>query len=346
MTLTSANIVSLIRILIAPVFYVLLVSDKPEYIVVACILFIIGAITDYLDGWLARKFHQVTAWGKFFDPLADKFLTTAAFFAFARLEIIPVWMLVVIVIRDFGTTGLRIFADLTGRNIKTSYSAKIKTFLQMLFIAYIMSLLFLKASGLFGIQLVFIDSLIYSEGTLFTMALLTLITVWTFIEYLINNFPTANNAFVSLFGIGFLPKAPGTYGSAAAMAVLLIPDNFRIQSLIVLIFFSFFLSIPAIKRAEAVSGQDPSYVVIDEAIAMWMILSIPFVSASLFWAVAGFVLFRIFDIFKPYPINLLNKRKGAIYVLGDDIAAAVLTAVCLYIFYWASHILPFAFNFL
>lgn len=344
MTFTLANIVSLIRILIAPVFYYLLIDGKPANVVAACILFIIGALTDYIDGWIARKMHQVTSWGKFFDPLADKFLTTAAFLAFAGMDLIPMWMVVVIIIRDFGTTVLRIYADMKSIQMKTSASAKAKTFLQMLFIAYIMILLFLKSSGFLGFSIVDIDYMLGSEGVWLTMALLTAITVWTLIEYLINNFPLANTAFVSLFGIGFLPKAPGTFGSAAALLALLIPAGYRLQWLIVLIIFSFFLSISAIRRTEALAGQDPQFVVIDEAIAVWLILTIPFVTYSLPWAIIGFVLFRIFDIFKPYPINLINMRKGAVYVIFDDIAAAIYTAVCLYLFHTAFGILPFAFK--
>lgn len=179
------NIFSLSRIIIAPIFLLLVVEGGSANIVIACILFVVGALTDYFDGWFARRYHEVTKWGKFFDPLADKFLTTAAFIAFVVLDIIPFWMVAVIIVRDFGTTAMRAYADSVQSSIKTSKSAKFKTFLQMTFIAILLFALLLRHTG--AVEAALMDSIIYSDGIYISMLALTLITVWTAIEYLIQN---------------------------------------------------------------------------------------------------------------------------------------------------------------
>lgn len=187
MSLTVPNIISLLRIIIAPVYLLLIISGNPEYVRLAVFLFIMGAFSDYVDGWIARKFGVTTRLGKFVDPLADKILTLAAFISFVRLEIIPLWMVLVIIFRDFGTTILRVYADSRQFNIKTLFSAKAKTFLQMLFIILILIFLYLKNSDLAHIDAKLMDSVIYSEYVWGAMFFITIVTIATAIEYLIRN---------------------------------------------------------------------------------------------------------------------------------------------------------------
>jgi CDP-diacylglycerol---glycerol-3-phosphate 3-phosphatidyltransferase len=178
--------ITLLRVVIAPVFYMLVTSVKPFSIRIACYLFVLGAITDYLDGWFARRYEETTNWGIFFDPLADKILTTAAFLAFANLGIISWWMVIVIFIRDIGTTVMRIYADSKSTILVTLVSAKWKTFFQLLFIIYILILFYLKNSN-FGFKASSLDSMIYSDLTHYLMLGLTLLTIWTALEYLFHN---------------------------------------------------------------------------------------------------------------------------------------------------------------
>ncbi len=170
------NMVSLSRIVISPFFLMLLISGDQFKIKMSVVLFIVGAITDYLDGWLARKFHQVSSWGKFFDPLADKVLTTSAFISFVIMGIIPMWMVSVIIFRDLATTALRKVGEKRGKPMETSKSAKTKTFVQMGFIAYILSMLAFD-----------VNEVVYSEYTYWFMLFLTAYTVWTLVEYILNN---------------------------------------------------------------------------------------------------------------------------------------------------------------
>jgi len=186
------NIISLLRVLISPFFLYMLVWGGDGGVSIACLLYFIGSATDFFDGWIARRYHIVSKWGKFFDPLADKILTTAAFAGFVLLEIIPLWMVVIVLIRDFGTTFLRVWADLKDKTIITSFSAKWKTFLQMLFIGYILVLLLMKdidyiTINIFATTSEAIHSLLYSSSTYYLMLLLTVFAIWTAIEYFLQN---------------------------------------------------------------------------------------------------------------------------------------------------------------
>lgn len=134
MKFTYANIVTLSRFFMAPIFLIFMLAGSGSGTVTALVIFIIAALSDWLDGYLARKYGEVTDHGVFLDPLADKVLTTSAFVALYMLNLMDMWMLVIIVLRDFGTTAMRSIADDKGMTMQTSYIAKVKTFLQMVVI--------------------------------------------------------------------------------------------------------------------------------------------------------------------------------------------------------------------
>jgi phosphatidylglycerophosphatase A len=127
---------------------------------------------------------------------------------------------------------------------------------------------------------------------------------------------------------------PGTWGTLASLIVLLIPSNYFFYSLIFLILFSFVVSIPIINKIEKEDKSDPSYVVIDEAIGMWFILLFDFIYSNLYFLGLSVILFRLFDIWKPYPISLINKQKGAIFVMLDDLIAALFSIILLLLIYY------------
>jgi len=157
-------------------------------VIVGFWIFLISAIRDFLDGWFARRYHETTQLGKFLDPLADKFLTTAAFLAFVQLNIIPLWMVLIIIIRDIGTTLIRVLSGINENKFKTSFSAKIKTALQMVFIGWNLLLIFLKSIRTDAQFVSAVNSIIYSKWTLIAIYIITLITIWTAVEYLISFF--------------------------------------------------------------------------------------------------------------------------------------------------------------
>ena len=114
--------------------------------VYALFIFIIAAITDAYDGYLARKYNQITPEGKFLDPIADKILVISAFISFAVIEIIDFWMVGLIIFRDLFVTGLRLVMSSSGFEFVTSKLSKYKTAFQLTII--ILTLLFISAEGL------------------------------------------------------------------------------------------------------------------------------------------------------------------------------------------------------
>lgn len=138
-----------------------------------------------------------------------------------------------------------------------------------------------------------------------------------------------NYLFATFFYSGYLPKAPGTWGTIASLIVLFIPLEIRFSSILILLIISFFLSLYSIKQIEKASGYDPGFVVIDEAIGMWILLLFDFIVNNIYFLLLSIILFRLFDIWKPYPINKVNDRKGSFFVVFDDILASLYTLVIL-----------------
>jgi len=140
--MTLPNQLTILRIILTPVFLCLFLSGNPLLIQISALVFFIAALTDWYDGWLARKYNYITDWGKFWDPLADKILTSAAFIGFVFVDLVPLWMVLLIIIRDLVVTLLRIYADSREYNFITSYYAKWKTLLQMVFLYYLLLLVY------------------------------------------------------------------------------------------------------------------------------------------------------------------------------------------------------------
>jgi phosphatidylglycerophosphatase A len=142
-------------------------------------------------------------------------------------------------------------------------------------------------------------------------------------------------AITTLFGVGFIPRMPGTLGSLAALLLLLVPvaEAQRWMLLAAACVMSFGLGLLLIPRMESRFGSDAQCVVLDEALGMWLVLLAP-VPHTLGWTLAGFVLFRAFDITKPFPANRFNARHGALWVLLDDVAAGGYAALVLWLAAW------------
>ncbi|WP_102400690.1 CDP-diacylglycerol--glycerol-3-phosphate 3-phosphatidyltransferase [Haloimpatiens massiliensis] len=135
-----ANKLTLIRIFLVPIFLVFItITEIPYGTTIATIIFIGASLTDKLDGYIARSRNQITRFGKFMDPLADKLLVTAALIALVEFHIIGTWAAVVIIAREFAVTGLRTIAASEGIVIAASWWGKIKTVTQM--VAIIISLI-------------------------------------------------------------------------------------------------------------------------------------------------------------------------------------------------------------
>ncbi|MCK8058858.1 MULTISPECIES: CDP-diacylglycerol--glycerol-3-phosphate 3-phosphatidyltransferase [unclassified Fusibacter] len=169
-----ATQLTVLRLALVPVFMVLLALDTPLLRWVAFAVFVIASITDFLDGYIARKMNQVTKLGKLLDPLADKVLVTAALVGLVELGEIAGWIVVVILSREFIISIFRAMAASTGLVIAASYWAKIKTTVQM--IAILLLLANNYPASMIGIPL---DQIM--------LYIATILTVVSGVEYLLKN---------------------------------------------------------------------------------------------------------------------------------------------------------------
>lgn len=128
------NVISIFRILLTPVVVVLVVSGSDTAAVVAAAVFVFGALTDGLDGYLARRYSGTTAVGQWLDPLADKILVSAPVIAMAAAERFPVWAAAVIVGREFAVSLLRARLGALGVAMPASPWGKVKTAVQMVLV--------------------------------------------------------------------------------------------------------------------------------------------------------------------------------------------------------------------
>jgi CDP-diacylglycerol--glycerol-3-phosphate 3-phosphatidyltransferase len=129
------NSLSLFRIVIVPVLMVFLLVDIPNGDVVALIVFLGAGVSDWLDGYFARRWKQTTVMGTFLDPLADKLLVTAALVSLVGLQELSAWVAMVVIARELAVTGLRMVAVAKGVVIAASRGGKAKTVVQMATIA-------------------------------------------------------------------------------------------------------------------------------------------------------------------------------------------------------------------
>ncbi len=129
------NKLTMLRIVLIPVFIVLLMFDLWYF---AAGVFVVASVTDALDGAIARKMNLITNFGKLMDPLADKLLVTAALVCFVQLEVLDAWMVIVILAREFLITGLRTVAAGQGIILAAGISGKLKTIFQMVAIIVIL----------------------------------------------------------------------------------------------------------------------------------------------------------------------------------------------------------------
>ncbi|MDP2362832.1 MAG: CDP-diacylglycerol--glycerol-3-phosphate 3-phosphatidyltransferase [Ignavibacteria bacterium] len=186
--MTLPNQLTILRIILTPIFLYLFLSNDPLLIQISIGVFFIAALTDWYDGWLARKFNYITDWGKFWDPLADKILTSTAFLGFVFVGLLELWMVVLIIFRDLIVTLLRIYAESRGYNFVTSYYAKWKTVFQMVFLYYLL----LLYGGLNTVEVYTGNEQLFNQLSnknliYIIMLAITVITVHSGVTYILKN---------------------------------------------------------------------------------------------------------------------------------------------------------------
>ena len=177
MSINLPNKLTMFRVVLIPVFIVVLMSGliaEPASRYIAVVIFCVASFTDYLDGHIARKYNLVTNFGKFMDPLADKLLVSAAMICMIELGMLPAWVVIIIISREFIITGFRLIAAEGGLVIAASWWGKIKTVTQMAMII----LMLLGVNKVIGTILV---------------VLATIFTVVSGVDYIVKNISVLKN---------------------------------------------------------------------------------------------------------------------------------------------------------
>lgn len=170
--MTTASKITLVRVFMIPAFMVAmyLSQSTPWCRYLALGIFILASVTDFVDGQIARRCHQVSDFGKFLDPLADKLLVISAMSMFTQWGNFPAWALMIVLTREFAVTGLRLVAAGNGRVIAAGWSGKVKTFSTM--VALCCWIVFAGMSAVF-------DWII--------IAVILLPTIYSGVEYFVKN---------------------------------------------------------------------------------------------------------------------------------------------------------------
>ena len=140
--MTLASKITLVRVLLIPAYMATMYLSGGQaglWMYLSLAIFAIASLTDYVDGYIARHYNQVTDFGKFLDPLADKLLVIAAMSMFCEWGVFPAWALMIVLTREFAVSGLRMVAGPKGKVIAAGWSGKVKTFSTMIGLCVMMA---------------------------------------------------------------------------------------------------------------------------------------------------------------------------------------------------------------
>lgn len=136
------------------------------------------------------------------------------------------------------------------------------------------------------------------------------------------------------FYSGYAPFAPGTVGSGLALIIFWLITPLRGIPLLLLICVMFFIGVWAAHRVEKTDGHDASIINVDEMVGMWLVMLFLPESMAWFWWIGAFIVFRAFDVLKPFPVGWSQNIPGGWGVMVDDVLAGLYTALFLRLFYW------------
>lgn len=323
------NLISLGRLFVGLFIPWLVLHSSPLAHFFAAVIFVIGAVSDHWDGYFARKMNLVSDFGKYMDPLADKIFILGPLAVFAHLGYYSIWWAVPVFAREIGITFCRTGWLMEGRAIGAEVLGKYKLGLQVSLISG--ALLTLNFSHYDALQ----DAASVTRWLMLMFLYLTVfMTVLSGYTFLLSNGHHNQTPFFAKFtsamGVGLIPKAPGTWGSVVGVALALLSQVNGLLYLSVFLFI-FWAGWWAVSRLDLSKEKDPSYVVVDETCGMMLALAgIPLGFGSV---LAGFVLFRFFDIVKPFPLRRLEKLPGYWGIMLDDLGAGVYSWIILKIFW-------------
>ena len=186
--LTVPNILTVVRVVLTPIFLALIFSDTWYNKILALVVFTVASLTDFYDGKIARRDGTITAFGCFMDPLADKLLVSSALISFVMLGMVEAWLVAAMLFRDAAITGLRVYMIRKGKEVVTSRLAKWKTMLQLVLVFGILVFMNIRV-----IQAKLTSSPLELTGTYShvflngVVAAVTLLAVVSGVHYLVSN---------------------------------------------------------------------------------------------------------------------------------------------------------------
>ncbi|MBU1864683.1 MAG: CDP-diacylglycerol--glycerol-3-phosphate 3-phosphatidyltransferase [Candidatus Omnitrophica bacterium] len=331
----TPNMLTVLRIILSLIIFYLIFIPSFMIRMLALFLFILAVVSDFFDGHIARKRGLITTVGKILDPIADKILILGMYISFSLLNVYSFWWLVPIIIREILVTVLRLILLLKGKVIAAEKLGKWKVGFQIasLFASWLCLLLRDQVSewllfNLYGLCCILLYVSLISAIVL---------TLYSGLIFCIKN----NRSFADVgiarfmgtfFFFGTFPWAPGTVGSiGGVIAYLFLQHNALLYSITLGTLF-IVGTWSARRMCEACNDPDPREVVIDEVVGMLITLFlIPCHREAI---LIGFILFRIFDIVKPWPIRSLERFKNGYGVMLDDIVAGVFANFLLQIIYY------------
>ena len=322
------NGLSLFRALLGVILpFLLFVSNRNVHLLAAFVFFV-GSVTDYLDGWLARRHGLESNFGKILDPTSDKILILCPLAALSIMGFFSKWWLVPIFAREIIITFCRIGWLLQGKAAGAERLGKIKLVVQVGTIAVAFLGLVVRDFPSLAEYRVLVE-----KSTLAALLITNILTILSGITFVQTNrrlfYDPEFAKYVSACGVGLLPGMTGTWGSLLAMCLvpLLTWNAFVYWGT-----FVFLLAVGywAVARLDLSKEKDPQFVVIDEVLGIF--ITIAGGSLSAFNMAVGFALFRLFDIVKPFPCRRLEKLPGFWGITFDDLGAGFYACLLLHFF--------------
>lgn len=293
--------------------------SSPVWHILAFLIFVFAAITDYWDGYLARMHQGVSDTGKILDPSMDKVLILIPLAAFSSHGLFSPWWLVPIFFREVVVTFCRVAWLFEGKALGAEKLGKIKLVCQVGLVGCV--LLYWIFRDFSALHILAAFSHVIFRILLPCTLVLTVVSGATFLYSNKQCFESIYFAkFCAACGVGFSPVAPGTMGSLLALLLLpLVSWNWFLWILVFL--FLYWVGQSSVSKLDLTKDKDPGFVVMDEVLGIF--ITFAGVGLSPAALLLGFLLFRLFDVVKPYPCRHFEKFPGFTGILADDLMAGV-----------------------
>ncbi len=324
------NVLTVSRGAIGLLLPYLILQPNPWGHLFGLFLFIMGGVTDYWDGRIARKYNLESALGRYMDPFSDKILILGPLAAFAALKFYSIWWIVPIFIREIVVTFCRTGWVLEGKSMGAEKMGKRKFGLQVALVSVSFCYLLLNPYPYFILKWA---AAFFHYALPVLLLIVIYLTLMSGVSFLWNQralfMSEAFNKYVLAVGVGLFPKAPGTWGSLVGLLLVFLT---RWNGLLYGLTFIGLMVWGAWAYERLTDpDSDSQYIVIDEVCGIYVtFMLIPMTWAS---AILGFVLFRVCDIFKPFPVRSLERIPRYWGIMADDLGAGLYSWIILFLIF-------------